>query len=125
MWLAMFSSDLTADEVARTILDTGDGVAGRMREFGVRPHLGDDTIHVTYGSVGRLLHCADLVGDFPRGLRRALCEFAHFVGDDRKSAPLFAGARGLDGGVEREQVGLFCDFMDNLDDAADGVRLFA
>ena len=47
------------------------------------------------------------------------CEFADFVGDDGETAAGFAGAGGFDGGVEGEQVGLFRDVVDGVDDAAD------
>ena len=44
------------------------------------------------------------------------------LGDHRKAAAGFAGARGLDGGVERQQVGLLGDRGDQLGDVADAVR---
>ena len=40
-------------------------------------------------------------------------------GDDREAAAGFAGARGLDRGVEREQVGLPGDRLDQADHLAD------
>ena len=43
----------------------------------------------------------------------------HLGGDDGKAAAGFAGARGLDGGVEREQVGLCGDAGDQLGDMLD------
>ena len=46
------------------------------------------------------------------GRRRRLGELAHLVGDDREAAALLAGAGGLDGGVERQQVGLVGDRRD-------------
>jgi hypothetical protein len=51
--------------------------------------------------------------------RVASGELADLFGDDGEAAALFAGAGGLDGGVEREQVGLFGDAGDGVDDAAD------
>ena len=53
------------------------------------------------------------------GALRLLGELADLVGDDREAAALLAGAGGLDGGVEREQVGLLGDAGDRRDDAGD------
>jgi hypothetical protein len=46
-------------------------------------------------------------------------ELAHFVGDDRETAAGFTGTSRFDGGVERQEVGLVGNFLDQLDDAAD------
>ena len=42
-----------------------------------------------------------------------------------KRAALLAGGRGLDGGVQRQQVGLLGDVGDGGDDLADRLGLFA
>ena len=52
----------------------------------------------------------------------ALRQRAHFGGDDRKAAAGFARARGLDAGVERKQVGLEGDLVDDADDLGDLAR---
>ncbi len=57
----------------------------------------------------------DLLG----GLCGALREGAHLAGDDGEAPALLAGACGLDGGVEREDVGLEGDGVDDADDVAD------
>ena len=46
------------------------------------------------------------------GLGRVLGQLADLVGDDREAAAVLAGARGLDRGVEREQVRLLGDVGD-------------
>ena len=46
-------------------------------------------------------------------------EFLDLVRDDRKSAARLAGAGGLDGGVEREEVGLLRDLVDEFHDLSD------
>ena len=51
-----------------------------------------------------------------RGLRG---ELLHLGSDHREAAAGLAGARRLDGGIEREQVGLLRDGGDQLDDVAD------
>jgi len=73
------------------------------------------------GAGGRL-HCADLFRDhFSRaaGLHR---EFLDLAGDHRKSASGLASARGLDRGVEREQIGALGNRLDQFDDLADFLR---
>ncbi len=50
-------------------------------------------------------------------------QIAHFVGHHGKAAAMLAGSGGLDGGVEREQIGLVRDFADIAHDGADGVDL--
>ena len=49
---------------------------------------------------------------------RVVGELLHLGGDDREAAPGLAGARRLDGGVEREHVGLAGDRLDRGGDAA-------
>src|SRR6185436_20320209 len=57
--------------------------------------------------------------DLFRRLRAALREAAHLAGDDREAAALFAGAGRFDGGVQRQDVGLEGDAVDDADDVAD------
>jgi hypothetical protein len=59
--------------------------------------------------------------DFTRCLRAALGQGAHFGCHDGESAALFAGARSLHGGVERQDVGLEGDAVDDADDVRDAV----
>src|SRR6185369_12350907 len=65
---------------------------------------------------------ADELLDFVGGSSRALREIAHLAGYHRKAATLLAGARGLDGRIQRQQVGLECDLIDHADDVADPTR---
>jgi hypothetical protein len=46
----------------------------------------------------------------------------HFRGHDRKTTTGFAGPHRLDGGVEREQIGLSGNGIDEFDDVADASR---
>ncbi len=48
-----------------------------------------------------------------------LGEFANFVRDNGEPTAGFSGARGLDGGVESQQVGLLGDVVDDVDDFGD------
>ncbi len=60
----------------------------------------------------------DLLGGL-RGLHR---KRFHFRSDNGKAAPGLAGARRLDGGVERKQIGLTGDILNELDHVADLLR---
>src|SRR4051812_38315076 len=53
-----------------------------------------------------LLDVGDLLGDFLRRLRGLARQRLHFGGDHREAAAGLAGARRLDGGVKRKQIGL-------------------
>ncbi len=46
-------------------------------------------------------------------------EFSDFLGDYREALAGVAGAGGFDAGVEREQIGLEGDLVDDADDLAD------
>ena len=78
------------------------------------------TCSIACGGVARgRLDRADLGRDFFGRLGGLAGEVFHFRCDDRKAAAGFAGARGLDGGIEREQVGLPGDRLNEPDDLAD------
>ncbi|MDR8957559.1 hypothetical protein FEP76_06089 [Burkholderia multivorans] len=51
--------------------------------------------------------------------RRTLRETAHLARDDREPAPFLARACGFDGRVQREDVGLECNALDDRDDVRD------
>ena len=73
-------------------------------------------------ALGRLLDLVDVRGDVlgrPRGLVRQLL---HLGGHHGEALAGLAGARRLDGGVERQQVGLARDGVDEGDDLADLLR---
>ena len=57
--------------------------------------------------------------DLLRRGRAALREVAHLGGHDREPAALLAGPRGLDGGVQGEEVGLEGDLVDGREDVGD------
>ena len=101
-----------------------------------RGDLGDDVRHLLHRAddlferLARLVHQAaalvhlghavldqrlDLLG----GGRRAAREVAHFGGHHGEAAALLTGARGFHRGVERQQVGLEGDLVDDADDVGD------
>lgn len=61
-------------------------------------------------------------GDIVGCLCGLACQRLDLGGDDRKAPAGLAGAGSLDGGVEGEQIGLFRDRRDQLDDVADLLR---
>ena len=68
---------------------------------------------------GRLLDRGDLGGDVVGRARGLAGEALHFLRDDREAAAGIAGARRLDRGVEREQVGLAGNVADQAEDRFD------
>jgi hypothetical protein len=70
--------------------------------------------------VGRAF--ADQTLDLVGGVRGSLGQRPHLVGDDREPASGIAGARRLHARVERKQVGLERDFVDDGGDARDLFR---
>jgi hypothetical protein len=57
--------------------------------------------------------------DLARRLGAALGQAAHLAGHHREAAALLAGARGLHRGVQRQDVGLERDAVDDADDVGD------
>src|SRR5690606_2134388 len=57
------------------------------------------------------------------GVRGVMRELAHFVGDDGKTAALFAGACGFDRSVQGEQIYLFGDIGNHVDHGDDILEL--
>ena len=66
-----------------------------------------------------LADVGDHLADFLGGAGGARGEVAHLVGDHRETTAHLAGAGRLDGGVERQQVGLAGDGLDHLGDLLD------
>jgi hypothetical protein len=81
-----------------------------------------DVLDGVDGLAGDLLDVGDLLGNLLRRLGGLARQRLDFGGHDRKAAAGFAGARGLDGGVQRQQVGLRGDGVDEADDFADPPR---
>ena len=71
-----------------------------------------------------LLHAGDLRANFVGGFRGLVGEALDLGGDHRKAPAGFAGARGFDGGVERKQVGLRSDDLNQIDHDIDAAGVF-
>ena len=87
--------------------------AGHIRRAG---------LHRRHGLLRARLHLGDQAADLLCRPRRPLGQLAHLVGDHREAAARLAGPRRLDGGVQRQQVGLLGDLVNGLHDAADLAR---
>ena len=62
---------------------------------------------------------ADDIADLARGFARFLGEVLHLAGDDGEAAAGNACPRRLDGGVQRQEIGLLGDALDGARDAGD------
>src|SRR5882724_6959940 len=82
-------------------------------------------IHVFDGLAGFPLNAGNQFSNFLGGLRGFFGQLAHFVGNHGETKSVFPGARGFDGRVKREQVGLFREVVDDFDNAADIVSAMA
>jgi hypothetical protein len=63
----------------------------------------------------------DELGDLLRAAARALGEIFDLVGDDREALAVLTRLSGDDGGVQREQVRLLGDVVDDREDLPDGL----
>ena len=72
--------------------------------------------------LGRGLDPGDLLADLAGRLRGLLRQRLHLGGHDGEATPGVAGTGRLDGGVERQQIGLFGDGIDEFDHGADAGR---
>ena len=72
--------------------------------------------------LGGFCTLGDLTGDFLGGLAGLGGERFHLGCDDGETPARLAGARGFDRRVQRQQVGLRRDGVDQVDDVADAAR---
>ncbi|MCY1180201.1 hypothetical protein D9M73_206310 [compost metagenome] len=70
-------------------------------------------------AAGAALDAFDHQADLFHRILGALGQVAHFIGDHRKATTTFTGTGGFDGGVERQQVGLFGDAANHLQHRTD------
>ena len=103
----------------------GQRAAGLLRPRDARLHVVAAFVHADHGVAYLCLDAADELADFLGGRAGLLGQLADLVGDHRKAAPLFAGPRRFDGGIERQQVGLLGDAANHRDDGADAVGTLA
>ena len=85
----------------------------------MRPMVPPISLMAATDSCGRGLHAGDLRADLVGRLGGLGGQRLDLLGDHREALAGLAGARRLDGGVERQQVGLLGDRGDQLDHVAD------
>ena len=85
----------------------------------IRPMVPPISLIAVTEFLGRGLDARDLLADLAGRLRGLLGQRLDLGCDDRKAAAGLAGARRLDRGIERQQVGLAGDGVDQLDHVAD------
>src|SRR5450755_3830906 len=112
-------------QIARDLANFVQRLPCRVRQLGSLDHPDGAFFHGRDGVLGvglNGLHDGlDLLSRFARALRQPL----HFFRDHRESASCFTCRCGLDGGIEREHVGLLGNVRDQLYDLADFQRRFA
>ncbi|MCY1287087.1 hypothetical protein D9M70_360730 [compost metagenome] len=77
-------------------------------------------VHRLHRRADATLQLDDHLLDFLGGLLGTLGQGAHLVRHHGEAAPLLAGARRFDGGVQGQQVGLLGNALDHFQHAADG-----
>ena len=109
----------------------GDGRAERLDrvarfgdDFGGRANRLRAALRGEDGVVRRLLNVAEDAADLSSRFLGLFGERLHFAGDNAEAFAVFARARGFDGGVQREDVGLFGDVVDGGGDLADRLSTF-
>ncbi len=100
----------------------GDGPFGEDRPFA---DLADALLPHHSGDPHLLADLGDQALDAGRGLLGPLGELADLGGDDGEPAAVLAGPSGLDGRVQREQVGLLAQVVEQPHDATDLLHLLA
>ena len=92
------------------------GVAGQLAALF---HLAGARFHGPDRLGGAGLDVADQLGDLPSRGCRPLRQLAHLFRHHGETPSVLARPGGLDGGIQRQQVGLFGDAGDHLGDLAD------
>jgi len=95
----------------RDLRDDGDDQFDRLGDMGDRGRSKIDQVTSLVDPVHRL---TDLHLDLPGGSRRALRQRAHLDGDDREPTSLCTGPRGFHRRVQRKDVGLGCNAIDDI-----------
>src|SRR5258707_10901156 len=109
----------TARDFLRGRALLGDGGGDRAADVSDFANRLLDTGNCRDRALRRTLHSGDLRTDFLGGPAGLPGQCLHFAGHHRKPASGLAGARRLDGRVEREQICLLGNVGDELDHVAD------
>src|SRR5690606_39259692 len=106
-------------QVLRYVLDLFQGHTGVLGQTSTPDHFRGGVLHGDNGFVGvglnRLHQCLDLLG----GSRGTFCQALYFVGNHREAAARVTGHGGLGGGVQRQNVGLVGNVVNQRYDVTD------
>src|SRR6266704_2446928 len=108
--------------------DVGDFVKSGTKVVAEGEAFLDDAraaLHVFNGLTGFALNALNEVRDFLRGLGGLFGEFADFIVNNGKPQTVLTRAGRFDGGVQREQVGLFGKVIDDFNDFSDVIGTVA
>src|SRR5471032_2932609 len=86
-----------------------------LHQVGGAADVGHDLVEQAAGAFGQLHAAAGDLLDFLGRHLAALGQLAHLGGDDGEALAMFAGARRLDRRVQRQQIGLIGDVVDDAD----------
>src|SRR5207248_7869903 len=119
-------------DLLRELVDLGHDV-GNLAQRGVQflaqsEAFVDDAraaVHVLDRLAGLFLNALNQFRDFLGGLRGFLSQLAHFVGNHGESKAMLARSRSFDGRIQSQQVRLFGQIVDHLDDLANIVGALA
>ena len=108
-------------EIAAAVAGQGVEIAGQMQALLVAGNqqmavLIDLMAHFGHGLGDGADHLGDVAGRLAGGQGKV----AHFVGNHGKAAALLAGTGRLDGGIQRQQLGLLGQALDAADGFLDG-----
>jgi hypothetical protein len=91
----------------------GQGLLGLGSDPGGGGDLLFSLVHGLEGPFDGLLDLGQDADDFPGGFSGLIRQLTNFLGDHRKTPPVFTGPGGFDGGVQGEEVGLTGDVGDD------------
>ena len=80
-------------------------------------------MHLLAHLMGATRQVAQQAINFTGRIRGALGQRPHLIDHDGKTTPLLTGPRGFDGGIERQQVGLFGNRADRAENRLDVVAV--
>ena len=114
-----------ARKLARHAVDVSQCRACSVRQPRAFDHALGRTLHGGHGVLRVGLDGAHDGGNLPRRVARALGQALHLLGHHREPSARLTGRCGLDGGIQRQHVGLLGDVGNQLGDLADLLRRLA
>lgn len=120
--LCSFSAVAISEDTSTTCFDSlriCDRLAGMAGFASVRDDPARHLVHVINSALCFILNGTNNRLDFSCRTRGSLRQFPHLIGNDGESKPMLSGSCGLNGGVERQQVGQLSNLLDRSSDPTD------